>query len=933
MDAFRIGATAAEDDMTEAMLSSSNLGASGFADRSMSCLDGKLALGLMTADMGSPVAAVLPNPSQAGISGMLSLMGGGAPGACHFHSGINGDDNGDDDEVDEISSDDGGDFGALTDGLEDAAGYDLVRTLIAFDRQQERDIAALLAECARLEGEQDGLWRRAVVAEKTRRSSGEQQGQPATAAVPSGMFCPPQTALLEIQDTEMQPIAEPSRACRYMDPSRSHVRLHQFRYAEPDHPAEFVAVFDEGFLFRAVTAEGAWIFFNDSQKYLMNVKYRFGATSTVAAGPNARLMRLPTGEAEVEVAVAPEETQTLIVGEANGFRSLSVAAPVPEDFASAHVERLNAAIHAELLALADRSGASALRYLSAEDALRASRREGPAVPFVDPDFPPCRTSLCRRGFDGIFVRSEPWRRPGGYMSSADSEEARIFCGRVLPSDPCPGDGGDAYFCSAAALLAERPALVRALFRYPRELLLSLPEGAPAGAEELVRLAASEAAAERRAHGFRVAVLKDGWWTPTLLDDYLPASRKGPVFGRCEDDLRKLWFPLLQKAYAKTHGSYAAVQCGDVAEALQDLTGLPSSRFDGDWTAVTGDGAKAEDRAALFERLRRQWEAGYIVCLSVPDEGGDERAAAIGLVNGMSYYVRRVVEHRSFDAGATYRLVQLRCPMVRRGWKGLWSLDSGRWRGEDPELAAMCGGGDGDRTAHDGVWLDWSEEVLPIFDGGAVCHTRAGAHDYRARGEFVAGVPSVALEIEVTGDSPIEAYCMLSQEDDRGGAVDRPAPPLAPIMLCVTKPAEEEEGGGGEGASGGTQVVDCVGSADPDRPSDRLRFIVGRDIAVRYVFAPATAQEGKSGRRLYYAIPRSRGTTGHTAYTVGLVAAPPVGSSTFQVRFVQPSEHCDLFRNEYAFDASQVAQQAPCVHFQARDPAGDLCSAWGQRIEV
>ncbi len=62
----------------------------------------------------------------------------------------------------------------------------------------------------------------------------------------------------------------------------------------------------------------------------------------------------------------------------------------------------------------------------------------------------------------------------------------------------------------------------------------------------------------------------------IIDDRVPAFTKEngqpiPYFARCENP-NLFWVSLLEKAFAKLHGRYFALQMGTTEEALQDLLG-------------------------------------------------------------------------------------------------------------------------------------------------------------------------------------------------------------------------------------------------------------------------------------------------------------------------------------------------------------------------
>ncbi|KPA73943.1 putative calpain-like cysteine peptidase putativecysteine peptidase Clan CA family C2 [Leptomonas pyrrhocoris] len=862
--------------------------------------------------------------------------------------------------VSNITSDDSGDFGFLTSDARDADAYDAIRDYLVYCKQQEKDLEELEEECAQLEAEQQLLYGAAVAVKMTKRGSlAASSASPlcADGAVSAGasprvegdIGCTAQSVAEEFAEEDIDPL----NPCPYVDACTGGKTRALYRYGPPSFQGDYKPVFKNGFLYRCATREGLWVFYNDSQKYQMHVRYIFGATSTLAAGPHASLKQLRPGEVELAVTVWPQETEVLLQGEVNGFKNLSVATPVDASYVNTHTAASTATARALLSRYARQSGKSSVTMLTSEDVLDCcfkGNKNGPTkgssggasagasvCHYVDPAFPPCSASIYRHDVDDIFLWDMPWRRPADYLPKKQIAEACLFAGAALPTDPSSGDGGDAYLSSAASLLAEHPDSIYKLFRHPTS--------ADAGRKA------------RTVGAYHVTLGHGGWWTSTVVDDYLPASLRGPDMGRCAHDLRKLWYPLLEKAYAKLHGSYAAIQCGDPLEALQDFTGFPTFRFDEEWAEVA---EKVKSSLSCFpntaetERLFDMLEAkvnacGYLVCLSLPDEGPTEaKQMQMGMVYGSSYAVLRVVRYED------YRLVQVRCPTMRLDGDGLWSAESVRWR-QEPELAKLCGmrtaaggssdfgvvgdDGGGDSTVFDegndvtpgGLWLDWSEALL-MFEGGGVCCSHWDwTEDCRVRGAFHNGIPSLALEVRVEaadgeeGEAagPVEAYCVLSQEDDRGLPPDHPNRALQPLMLCVSSVISSQDALEPPGRTASTQCICLACSTDPDSPTEQLSYILGRDTALRTAFEPSAHP--------YYIIPRSLGETSNKLFTVGIISSTPVTKNgRLRVRAVQLPSDSPVFENQWEFSTAQVTGVAAAA-FQLRGADGRVRVGCGSSI--
>ena len=121
-----------------------------------------------------------------------------------------------------------------------------------------------------------------------------------------------------------------------------------------------------------------------------------------------------------------------------------------------------------------------------------------------------------------------------------------------------GGVGDCWFMSALAVVAERHDLIAKIF----------------GADT----------ARNKAGLYCLRLFMDGKWASVWISDELPvtesqdarpspSTQSSPFAGAARRrEEQQLWASLVEKAYAKCHGSYQSISGGWVAEALLDLTG-------------------------------------------------------------------------------------------------------------------------------------------------------------------------------------------------------------------------------------------------------------------------------------------------------------------------------------------------------------------------
>ncbi|KAL0581775.1 hypothetical protein V5O48_000252 [Marasmius crinis-equi] len=132
-----------------------------------------------------------------------------------------------------------------------------------------------------------------------------------------------------------------------------------------------------------------------------------------------------------------------------------------------------------------------------------------------------------------------------------------------------------------------------------------------------------------------------------------------------------WVPLIEKAYAKLHGSYAVLYGGEVSEAVEDMTGGVSTSVP---TKDIFDSEVFWTNELLKANVDRMFGCVYR-SLDRTRNGSSSSPSLNGLIGDHCYSVLRAVEYRG------KRFVILRNPWGEGAWDGPWSDGSKEWTSE------------------------------------------------------------------------------------------------------------------------------------------------------------------------------------------------------------------------------------------------------------
>ncbi|KAH8398927.1 hypothetical protein KR222_005072 [Zaprionus bogoriensis] len=307
--------------------------------------------------------------------------------------------------------------------------------------------------------------------------------------------------------------------------------------------------------------------------------------------------------------------------------------------------------------------------------------------FEDPLFPASDESLL---FSRRPDRHIEWMRPHEIV-----ENPQFFVEGYSRFDVQQGELGDCWLLAATANLTQEPNL---FFRViPPEQNFE----------------------ESYAGIFHFHFWQYGKWVDVIVDDRLPTHRGELVYMHSAEK-NEFWSALLEKAYAKLHGSYEALKGGTTCEAMEDFTGGVSEWYD-----------LKESPDNLFSIL--QMSAGrnsMMGCSIEADPNILEAETPQGLIRGHAYSITKVclIDIVTPNRQGKIPMIRMRNPWGNEcEWNGPWSDSSPEWR-YIPEDQKTEIGLTFDRDGE--FWMSF-QDFLTNFDRVEICNLSPDSFSQRS----------------------------------------------------------------------------------------------------------------------------------------------------------------------------------------------------------
>eukprot|EP01064_Diplonema_japonicum_P039600 TRINITY_DN9974_c0_g1_i1.p1 TRINITY_DN9974_c0_g1~~TRINITY_DN9974_c0_g1_i1.p1 ORF type:complete len:818 (+),score=249.05 TRINITY_DN9974_c0_g1_i1:63-2456(+) len=447
-----------------------------------------------------------------------------------------------------------------------------------------------------------------------------------------------------------------------------------------------------------------------------------------------------------KLSIHPGEVLTMVTGKWSKYTKKFAGGPPDKAWLEKQKAESAALVEKDINAVKAVLKKKGVSKVTAEATAKACAEAG--IKFLDVTYPP-RDSSMKPDWMTRDVATYPWKRPETFLSGTGLKPA-LFVGDIEPNDIDQGALADCYLMGALSAVAEFERLVRSCFENGQDPDLGL---------------------------YRISLCKNGWWQTVIVDDFLPCSGPKPAFARNRDEPNELWVSLIEKAYAKVHGSFAAIMTGGAAPALGDLTGCPYKTFE-----FEGEGGTSYDQILLNDENEFLQVLGtpgknimYAAKSSVTPEIQKlwDEYQEVGLICEHSYSLITVRKTSKGD-----QLCMIRNPWGNdKEWTGKWSDDDKSWT---PELKRECDF----QASDDGTfWMEW-KDVQKYFNSIAICYCYGTWDQIRCAGNFEAGCSDLVVQLECKKECRV--YFGLHQKDTRGVKTGTPdAAYIGVNMFVVT----------------------------------------------------------------------------------------------------------------------------------------------------
>ncbi|KAM9489441.1 calpain-1 catalytic subunit-like [Clarias gariepinus] len=256
--------------------------------------------------------------------------------------------------------------------------------------------------------------------------------------------------------------------------------------------------------------------------------------------------------------------------------------------------------------------------------------------FVDDKFPADRRAIGTGLLSLAKVGKVVWKRPTELVSDpclVVDGESRF--------DYCQGDLGNCWFLAAIGAITFQKDVMDQV----------IPE--------------NQSFSQDYAGIFHFRFNRNGQWVDVVIDDLLPTIDGQLIFLNCKTS-NEFWPALLEKAYAKVCGSYAAMNGGYISDGLRDFTG-------GAYKAFNLQTASSK----LWDQMEQAVKRRAVIGCGTPS--GPTAANTVlpnGIVQGHAYTVTGVTKVKT--QRKEVKLVRVLNPWGKGEWNGDWSDKSPLW---------------------------------------------------------------------------------------------------------------------------------------------------------------------------------------------------------------------------------------------------------------